>query len=44
MTSDFKIFPIVLLRQLNFGALPIQKLFYVYYKKTPLSYKKTKCI
>ena len=37
MVSDVKIFPIMLLRQLNFGALSVQQLSYVYYKgKTPL--------
>ena len=32
MISDFKIFPIMLLRQANFGFLSVQQLFYVYYK------------
>ena len=41
MISDFFmksiIFPIMLLRQLNYGALPVYQLFHVYYKeKTPL--------
>ena len=36
MIWDFKIFPIMLLRQLNFGALSVSKVFYVYCKrKTP---------
>ena len=33
MVSDIKIFPIILLRQLNFGVLPVYKLFYFYYKR-----------
>ena len=37
MSSDFKIFPIMILRQLNCGVLSVWQLFYVYYKgKTPL--------
>ena len=37
MMNDFKIFPIMLLRQLNLGELLVQQLFCVYYKgKTPL--------
>ena len=36
MISDFKIFSIMLSRQVNFGTLSVQQLFYVYYKrKTP---------
>ena len=31
MISDFNIFPIILLRQLHFGVLSVQQLFYVYY-------------
>ena len=35
-SNDFKIFPIILLRQLDFGATSVQQLFYVYCKgKTP---------
>ena len=37
MINDFKIFPIILLRQLNLGALLVQQLFCVYYTgKAPL--------
>ena len=36
MISDFKIFPIMLLRQLNFGELLVYQLFYVYYKAKTL--------
>ena len=32
MVIDFKFFTIMLLRQLNFGVLPVEQLFYVYYK------------
>ena len=39
LIDDFKIFPTVLLRQLDFGALSVYQLFCVYYKgKTPLSF------
>ena len=39
MISDFKIFPIMLLRQLNFGVLSVQQLLYVCYKeKIPFSF------
>ena len=37
MIIAFKVFPIRLLRQLNFGVVLVSKLFYVYYKRiTPL--------
>ena len=37
MIGDFKVFPIMLLKQLNCGVLSISQLFYVYCKgKTPL--------
>ena len=37
MISDFKVFPVILLRQLNFGISSVYQPFYVYYKgKTPL--------
>ena len=37
IVSDFKIFPIRFLRQLNCGVVSVYQLFYVYYKgKTPL--------
>ena len=37
MITDFNIFSIMLLRQLNFSVLLVSQLFYVYYKgKTPL--------
>ena len=37
MISDFKIFPIMFLKQLNCGILSIKQPFYVYYKeKTPI--------
>ena len=37
MISDFKVFTIMLLKQLNCGVLSISQLFYVYYKgKTQL--------
>ena len=37
MTSDVKIFSIILSSQLNFGVLPFKQLFYFFYKrKTPL--------
>ena len=36
MICDFRIFPIMLLRQLNFGVLSVSQLLYVYCKgKTP---------
>ena len=36
MICDFKVFPVMLLRKLNFGALSFSKLFYVYCEgKTP---------
>ena len=39
MISDFKIFPVMFLRQLKFGANSVQYLFYIYYKeKTPLCF------
>ena len=31
MISDFKTFPKMFLRQLNFGAFSVQQLFYAYY-------------
>ena len=37
MISNFKNFPIILLRQLNLGVILVWQLFYIYYKgKTPL--------
>ena len=39
MIIDFKIFPTMLLRQLNFGRLSVWQLFYACYKeKMPLSF------
>ena len=39
MISDFKIFLIMLLRQLSFSVLTIKQLFFVYHKgKTQLSF------
>ena len=32
MINDFKTFPTVVFRQLNFGVLLVYELFYVYYK------------
>ena len=37
LISDLKISPIMLLRQLNFGVLSVELLFYVYYKKLHFS-------
>ena len=40
MISDFKIFSIMILKQLNYGVFSLYQLFYVYYKgKTPLIIK-----
>ena len=37
MINDFKILPIILLRQLNFDILSVYQLLYIYYKgKSPL--------
>ena len=37
MNSDPKIFPILLLRQLNFGILSAKQLFYVFYTDISIS-------